>query len=92
MIRKIGSTHFSSGGGGISCIGVELGVFSISIIARGASGSGRGATALSIGASPSAVGSDVFPALLPNLTAFHKLGSLEKTFFCGFSRALYSGF
>ena len=28
------STYFSSGGGGISCIGVEIGVFSISIIAN----------------------------------------------------------
>lgn len=64
------STYFSSGGGGISpCIGVEIGVFSISIIANGASGSGRGETALSIDA-PSPVGSVAFPALLPNLMPF----------------------
>ena len=68
------STHFSSGGGGISCIGVEIGVFSISIIANGASGSGSGDTALSPIAPPSAAaGSDAFPALLPNLTDFMKL-------------------
>jgi hypothetical protein len=65
------STYFSSGGGGISCIGVEIGVFSISIIANGASGSGRGDTALSIDP-PSPAGSVVFPALLPNLMPLHE--------------------
>lgn len=67
------NTHFSSGGGGISCIGVVVGVFSISIIANGASGSGSGDTELSIGAASPVAGSAAFPALLPNLTAFHKL-------------------
>lgn len=65
--RRNQITYFSSGGGGISW----LGVFSISIIASGASGSGSGDTALSMdgAASPSA-GSVAFPALLPNLTDF----------------------
>ena len=66
-------THFSSGGGGISCIGVEIGVFSVSIIANGASGSGKGDTELSMGAVSPVAGSVAFPALLPNLTPFHKL-------------------
>lgn len=39
------STYFSSGGGGISCVdGHRGGVFSLSIIASGASGSGIGLT------------------------------------------------
>lgn len=71
------STYFSSGGGGISCIGVEIGVFSISIIAKGASGSGRGETALSIDAPSPAAGSVAFPALLPNLRLFTKLIHLK---------------
>lgn len=66
------STYFSSGGGGISCIGVEIGVFSISIIANGASGSGRGETALSIDAPSPVAGSVAFPALLPNLMPLQK--------------------
>lgn len=40
-------THFSSGGGGISCAdGLLGGVFSFSIIANGASGNGNGLTEL----------------------------------------------
>lgn len=57
----------------MSCIGVEIGVFSISIIASGASGSGNGETELSMGAASPAAASDAFPALLPNLTTFKKL-------------------
>lgn len=73
--RRNQITYFSSGGGGISW----LGVFSISIIASGASGSGSGDTALSMdgAASPSA-GSVAFPALLPNLTDFMKPFRVEK--------------
>lgn len=59
-------THFSSGGGGISCIGVPIGVFSISIIANGASGIGD-TVLLSIAFS---VVASTFPALLPTLTNF----------------------
>lgn len=40
-------------------------------MANGASGSGRGETELSIGAA-SPAGSDVFPALLPNLTTLRE--------------------
>lgn len=61
----------------MSCIGVEIGVFSISIMANGASGSGRGETELSIGAA-SPAGSDDFPALLPNLTTLLKPFSIEE--------------
>lgn len=57
----------------MSCIGVDVGVFSTSIIANGASGSGKGDTELSIGAASPSTGSEVFPALLPNLTAVLKL-------------------
>lgn len=73
--RRNQITYFSSGGGGISW----LGVFSISIIASGASGSGSGDTALSMdgAASPSA-GSVAFPALLPNLTDFMEPFRVEK--------------
>jgi hypothetical protein len=49
-------------------MGVELGVFSISIIASGASGIGD--TALSINSPASPDGSVDFPALFPNLIDF----------------------
>lgn len=52
---------------------MEIGVFSISIIASGASGSGSGETELSMGAASPAAASDAFPALLPNLTTLQKL-------------------
>lgn len=66
----------------MSCIGVEIGVFSISIMAKGASGSGKGDTELSMGAISPAAGSDAFPALLPNLT------TLQKPFHTKISRCL----
>lgn len=71
MMWKITGKTYLSGGGGTSCIGVELGVFSISIMASGASWL-SGATELSIGGAPSSpLGSTDFPALFPNLMPFY---------------------
>jgi hypothetical protein len=75
--KKWEHTHFSGGGG--SCMGVEMGVFSISIIANGASGIGDTALSINCCSPASPDGSVDFPALFPNLNDF--IGTFHEIFF-----------